>query len=284
MRKKAIFLMMALALASTPAMLAQEAADTTFVFKDIKVNPTTSVKDQNKSGTCWSFSGVSFLEDELLKNGKGEFDLSEMYIARQCYIDKAIHYVRYCGATNFGQGGSILDVPDNWSNGLYYNVKLDELKKIVDDAIEKGYTVLWAADVSEKGFKWYDGVALMPKIDRNKERTGTELAKWVKLKSSEKEEELYDFKGPVEEIEVTQESRQKGFDNYETTDDHGMVVIGKAEDQKGNKYYKVKNSWDTDQVYQGYFYVSEAYFLSKTMSILVNKKAVPSDLLKKMGL
>ena len=84
MRKKAIFLMMALALASTPAMLAQEAADTTFVFKDIKVNPTTSVKDQNKSGTCWSFSGVSFLEDELLKNGKGEFDLSEMYIARQC--------------------------------------------------------------------------------------------------------------------------------------------------------------------------------------------------------
>lgn len=103
--------MMALALASTPAMLAQEAADTTFVFKDIKVNPTTSVKDQNKSGTCWSFSGVSFLEDELLKNGKGEFDLSEMYIARQCYIDKAIHYVRYCGATNFGQGGSILDVP-----------------------------------------------------------------------------------------------------------------------------------------------------------------------------
>lgn len=398
MRKKAIFLMMALALASTPAMLAQEAADTTFVFKDIKVNPTTSVKDQNKSGTCWSFSGVSFLEDELLRNGKGEFDLSEMYIARQCYIDKAIHYVRYCGATNFGQGGSILDVPyvydaygmvpeevyaglnygeekhnhgelaavleaylkeivknpnaklseawlngyigildaylgkapekfmykgkeytprsfadmlglkmddfipvtsfthhpfykpfvlevpDNWSNGLYYNVKLDELKKIVDDAIEKGYTVLWAADVSEKGFKWYDGVALMPKIDRNKERTGTELAKWVKLKSSEKEEELYDFKGPVEEIEVTQESRQKGFDNYETTDDHGMVIIGKAEDQKGNKYYKVKNSWDTDQVYQGYFYVSEAYFLSKTMSILVNKKAVPSDLLKKMGL
>lgn len=112
----------------------------------------------------------------------------------------------------------------------------------------------------------------MPKVDRNKERTGTELAKWVKLKSSEKEEELYDFKGPVEEIEVTQESRQKGFDNYETTDDHGMVIIGKAEDQKGNKYYKVKNSWDTDQVYQGYFYVSEAYFLSKTMSILVNKR------------
>ena len=166
----------------------------------------------------------------------------------------------------------------------HFDVKLDELKKIVDDAIEKGYTVLWAADVSEKGFKWYDGVALMPKVDRNKERTGTELAKWVKLKSSEKEEELYDFKGPVEEIEVTQESRQKGFDNYETTDDHGMVIIGKAEDQKGNKYYKVKNSWDTDQVYQGYFYVSEAYFLSKTMSILVNKKAVPSDLLKKMGL
>ena len=371
--------------------------DTAFVFTDVKVNPTTSVKDQHMSGTCWSFSGLSFLEDELLKNGKGEYDLSEMFVVRQCYIDKAINFVRYYGKTNFGEGGGLLDipyvynkygmvpesaynglqygeekhnhgelaavltaylneivknpneklstawlngyigildaylgkapetfeyngktytpksfaqelgldmndylpvtsfshhdfykpfvleVPDNWDHGLYYNVPMEEMQQIVDNAIEKGYTVLWAADVSEKGFKWYDGVALMPKVDRNKAKEGTELSRWVKLKDSEKEDEMYDFKGPVEEIEVTQESRQQGFDNYETTDDHGMVIVGTAVDQKGNKYYKVKNSWDSEQVYDGYFYISMPYFLAKTMSIMVNKDAVPSEILGKLN-
>lgn len=396
MKRNSLCAVMAL-MATVAGAKEAEQPDTTFVFKDIKVNPTTSVKDQNRSGTCWSFSGVSFLEDELLKDGKGDYDLSEMYVVRQCYIDKAINFVRYYGKTNFGEGGGLLDVPyvykkygmipeevynglqygdekhnhgelaavltaylneivknpnkklsgawlkgyigildaylgtvpehftykgkdytpmsfaeslgldmdeyvpitsfthhpfyepfvlevpDNWDHGLYYNVPMMEMKEIVDNAIDKGYTVLWAADVSEKGFKWYDGVALMPKVDRNKERTGTELAKWVKLKDSEKEDQLYDFKGPVEEITVTPEFRQEGFDNYETTDDHGMVIVGRAVDQKGNNYYKVKNSWDTEQVYKGYFYVSEAYFLAKTMSILVNKEAVPSAVLGKLG-
>lgn len=375
-----------------------KAQDTAFVFTDVKVNPTTSVKDQNKSGTCWSFSGLSFLEDELLKKGKGEYDLSEMYVARQCYIDKAINFVRYYGKTNFGEGGGLLDipyvynkygmmpesaydgleygeekhdhgelaavltaylneivknpnkklstawlkgyigildaylgevpetfeydgktytprsfadelgldmndylpvtsfthhefykpfvleVPDNWDHGLYYNVPMEELLQIVDNAIDKGYTVLWAADVSEKGFKWYDGVALMPKVDRKKSMEGTELDRWVKLKDSEKEDKMYDFKGPVEEITVTQESRQQGFDNYETTDDHGMVIVGKAIDQKGNKYFKVKNSWDSEQVYDGYFYISMPYFLAKTMSIMVNKDGVPAGILQKLDL
>ena len=375
-----------------------KAQDTAFVFTDVKVNPTTSVKDQNKSGTCWSFSGLSFLEDELLKKGKGEYDLSEMYVARQCYIDKAINFVRYYGKTNFGEGGGLLDipyvynkygmmpesaydgleygeekhdhgelaavltaylneivknpnkklstawlkgyigildaylgevpetfeydgktytprsfadelgldmndylpvtsfthhefykpfvleVPDNWDHGLYYNVPMEELLQIVDNAIDKGYTVLWAADVSEKGFKWYDGVALMPKVDRKKSMEGTELDRWVKLKDSEKEDKMYDFKGPVEEITVTQESRQQGFDNYETTDDHGMVIVGKAVDQKGNKYFKVKNSWDSEQDYDGYFYISMPYFLAKTMSIMVNKDGVPAGILQKLDL
>lgn len=396
MNRKLLALSFALA-SSTVGVFAQETTDTTFVFTDIKVNPTTSIKDQNRTGTCWSFSGVSFIENELLKNGKGEYDLSEMYVVRQCYIDKAINFIRYYGKTNFGEGGGLLDVPyvfdkygmlpevaytglnygeekhnhgelaavltsylneivknpnkklstawlngyigildaylgkvpetftydgkqytprsfadmlglnmndlvavssfthhpfykpfvlevpDNWCNGQYYNVPLEEMMEIVDNAIDKGYTVLWAADVSEKGFKWYEGVALLPKVDRNKERTGTELARWVKLRSSEKEDELYDFKGPVEEVEATQDIRQKGFDNYETTDDHGMVIIGKAVDQKGNKYFKVKNSWDTDQVYNGYFYVSETYFKLKTMGIMINKKAIPTSITKKLG-
>ena len=396
MNRKLLALSFALA-SSTVGVFAQETTDTTFVFTDIKVNPTTSIKDQNRTGTCWSFSGVSFIENELLKNGKGEYDLSEMYVVRQCYIDKAINLIRYYGKTNFGEGGGLLDVPyvfdkygmlpevaytglnygeekhnhgelaavltsylneivknpnkklstawlngyigildaylgkvpetftydgkqytprsfadmlglnmndlvavssfthhpfykpfvlevpDNWCNGQYYNVPLEEMMEIVDNAIDKGYTVLWAADVSEKGFKWYEGVALLPKVDRNKERTGTELARWVKLRSSEKEDELYDFKGPVEEVEATQDIRQKGFDNYETTDDHGMVIVGKAVDQKGNKYFKVKNSWDTDQVYNGYFYVSETYFKLKTMGIMINKKAIPTSITKKLG-
>lgn len=398
---KLSLILCAAALSSQVAVSAagkDKAQDTAFVFTDVKVNPTTSVKDQNKSGTCWSFSGLSFLEDELLKKGKGEYDLSEMYVARQCYIDKAINFVRYYGKTNFGEGGGLLDipyvynkygmmpesaydgleygeekhdhgelaavltaylneivknpnkklstawlkgyigildaylgevpetfeydgktytprsfadelgldmndylpvtsfthhefykpfvleVPDNWDHGLYYNVPMEELLHIVDNAIDKGYTVLWAADVSEKGFKWYDGVALMPKVDRKKSMEGTELDRWVKLKDSEKEDKMYDFKGPVEEITVTQESRQQGFDNYETTDDHGMVIVGKAVDQKGNKYFKVKNSWDSEQVYDGYFYISMPYFLAKTMSIMVNKDGVPAGILQKLDL
>ena len=397
MKDKIKVIMMGLALTAV-SVQAQEKADTSFVFTDVKVNPTTSVKDQNKSGTCWSFSGISFVEDELLRKGAKDIDLSEMFIVRQCYIDKAINFVRYYGNANFGEGGGLLDVPyvfnkygmlpeeaytglqygeekhnhgelaailtaylkevvknpnkklstawlkgyvgildaylgkvpetfaykgktytpktfaeslnlnmddylavtsfshhdfykpfvlevpDNWLHGLYHNVPLSDLQQIVDKAIDKGYTVLWAADVSEKGFHWYDGVALMPKVDRNKEMSGTELSKWVKLKDSEKEDQLYDFSGPVEEIEVTQEVRQEGFDNYETTDDHGMVIVGKAVDQKGNRYYKVKNSWDSEQVYGGYFYVSEPFFLAKTMSIMVNKNAVPKECLEKLGL
>ena len=176
----------------------------------------------------------------------------------------------------------VLEIPDNWLNAASYNVPLDEMKAVVDNAIDAGYTVLWAADVSEKGFKWYDGVALLPKIDMAKAKEGTELSRWVKLKDSEKRDAAYDFKSPVEEETVTQESRQRGFDNYETTDDHGMVIVGRAVDQKGNKYYKVKNSWDSDHIYKGFFYVSEPYFLAKTMSILVNKDAVPQTIMSKL--
>ena len=371
-------------------------ADTSFIFTDVKVVPTTSVKDQNKSGTCWSFAASSFFEEELLRMGKGEIDLSEMYVVRHCYLDKGKKYVRYYGQTNFAAGGGLVDVayvwknygivpdsvytgleygeekhvhgeldallsnyvkqivknpnkklssawykgyegivdaylgaepkefeykgvkytpksfaehlglnmddymmftsythhpfyepfileiPDNWLNASYINLPLAEMKEIVDNAIDNGYTVLWAADVSEPGFKWYDGVALMPKKNMDKAKEGTELSRWVKLRDSEKEEKAIEFKGPVEEIEVTQESRQEGFDNYETTDDHGMVIVGKAVDQKGNKYYKVKYSWDSDHIYKGFFYVSEPYFLAKTKGIMVNKAAVPTVTLDKL--
>ena len=142
---------------------------------------------------------------------------------------------------------------------------------------------MWAADVSEKGFKYREGYALMPKGKDVSSLEGTELSRWVTLSDQDRERERYKIEGPCEEIEVTQEMRQDMFDRQETTDDHGMVIVGVAKDQKGNRYYKVKNSWDTNQVYGGFFYVSEPYFLAKTVSILVNKEALPKDIAKKIG-
>ncbi|MDE6428856.1 MAG: C1 family peptidase, partial [Muribaculaceae bacterium] len=179
-----------------------------------------------------------------------------------------------------------LEVCDNWLWADYYNVPLDDFKRIVDEALKAGYTVNWAADVSEKGFKWNDGYAVLPEKKTEADMQGTELSRWVKLSDADKEKEAYQFTSPADlkEVNVTAELRQQMFDNHETTDDHGMVIVGTATDQLGNRYYKVKNSWNTNQVYDGYFYVSEPYFLAKTMSFSVNKNAVPKDIRKKLNL
>lgn len=369
---------------------------TKFIFTDVTTVPTTSVKDQNKSGTCWCFAGTSMFEDEIMRKGGKALDLSEMFTVRHCYLEKAERYVRMYGSCNFSAGGSILDVPyiwakygavpesvysglgygeekhvhaeldavlkayldavvkkgnkrlstswrkgfeaildaylgevpetftvdgrtytpqsyaatlglkgdeyvpftsfshhpfyqpfvlevsDNWTWSPYENVPMEELKAIVDNAIAKGYPVVWAADVSEGGFKWNKGVALMPKAISTDDMDGTELSRWVKLSDSERSNKQYEFEGPVAEITITQDSRQEMFDRQETTDDHGMEIVGTATDQKGNRYYKVKNSWDTNQVYEGFFYVSEPYFLAKTLSILVHKDAVPAAIANKL--
>ncbi|MDE6669555.1 MAG: C1 family peptidase [Muribaculaceae bacterium] len=365
---------------------------TGFTFTDIKVLPTTPVKDQNKSGTCWSFSGTSVLEEEVLRQGGPELDLSEMYCVRNCYIDKAKKYIMTDGKINFAQGGGFADVlysarnygvvpeevyagleygekkhshyemadiltsyldavlrngnktlsdawlkgyiavldsylgevpetftyngktytpqsfakamginpddfinitsythhpfytpfaleiADNWQWSTCQNVPMEELKAIVDNALDNGYTVGWAADVSEGGFKWRQGYAVNPEPKSEEDMDGTELSRWVKLSDSDREKSAFDIKGPVKEKTVTQEMRQKSFENKQTTDDHGMVILGIATDQEGNRYYKVKNSWDTNQIYDGYFYVSEPYFLEKTISVMVNRNAVPKSI------
>ena len=171
---------------------------------------------------------------------------------------------------------------DNWIWAPYWNVPMEEMKAIVDNALDKGYSVAWAADVSEPGFKWKEGFAVLPKEKTEADMEGTELARWVKLSDKERQEEQEKVTGPREEIEVTQELRQQMFDTHETTDDHGMVIVGKAVDQNGTPYYKVKNSWDTNQIYDGYFYVSEPFFLAKTIDIYLNKEAVPADIAKKL--
>lgn len=370
-----------------------------FVFNDVKTVKSTSVKNQNKSGTCWCFSTISFFEDEILRKGGDSLDLSEMFIVRKCYEDKADKYIRMYGEINFAPGGSALDVPyawkhygivpeevykglnygetghqhaelngvlkaildvvkkkpnrphlstawknayngvldaylgnlpetfeykgktytpqsfaaslpidvddyvsvtsfthhpyyepfaievaDNWLWGESQNVPMEEMKAIVDNAVENGYPVAWSADVSEGGFQWRKGVAIMPKGKSAEDLQGSELSRWVKLSDAEKNNEKYNFNGPVEEITVTQEMRQEWFDNQETTDDHGMEIVGYATDQKGNRYYKVRNSWGDNHVYGGYFYVSEPYFLAKTIAVYLHKDAVPKNIAKKIGL
>jgi bleomycin hydrolase len=160
-----------------------------------------------------------------------------------------------------------LEIPDNWSWEKYYNVPIDELIAIMDNAINSNYSILWAADVSEKGFSFNQGTATIPDI--NEKITSSD--EWKKLRAR-----------PTLEKTITQEMRQEQFDNFSTTDDHGMHMTGIAKDQNGKKFYYIKNSWGTDNPYAGYFYASEAYVKLKTMSIMVNKNAIPKEIRSKL--
>ena len=378
-------------------VFAQE-ENTAYQFTVVKQNPITSIKNQGNSGTCWSFSGVAFLESELLKMNKGDHDLSEMYIVRRNYADKADKYVRVGGNLNFAQGGAFADVvetldeygvvpnevyaglnygetihnhgeleaalsgyvkgiadkkssrispvwgvgfnsvldaylgavpkefqykgktytpqslaqslgltsknyvsitsfthhpfyapfaieiPDNWRWAVSYNVPMDEMIQVIDNAINNGYTVAWASDVSEIGFT-RNGIAVIPD-DEAPENIGSDQAHWLGLSKSEKTTRLKAKadQGPVKEKVVTQEMRQAAFDSQETTDDHGMQIFGIVKDQNGTKYYLVKNSWGEAGKYKGIWYASETFVKYKTTNIMVNKAAVPAPLAKKLNL
>lgn len=368
-----------------------------YEFSVVKENPTTSVKNQYRTSTCWSFSSFSFIESELLRLGKGDHDLSDMFIVHKAYADKAVKYVRFQGEFNFGPGGAfhdvfhvmknygivpeeiydgkvigeenhmhgeldavtkaymdavlknknkklspvwlkglngildaylgeiperftyngkeytpmsyahelginyedyveigsythhpfyekfIIEIPDNWMLDELYNVPLDDMMTIIDNSINSGYTIAWGSDVSEKGFSWKNGIAIIPD-ETLTDLSGTEKEKWEKLTKKEKQNALYSFESYVKEKDITQELRQEEFDNYLSTDDHGMLICGIAKDQNGNKYYKVKNSWGTsDHIYEGYFFASEAFVKLKTIDVMVHKDAVPKDIRNKLG-
>ena len=356
-----------------------------YQFTPVKKLGATAVENQNKSGTCWVYSANSFFESEMLRMGKEPVSLSEMYIVRAGYLERAQNYVRRQGAAAFGQGAEthdvlkivrqyglmpqsaysgfpagqdkpvhgemeavlkaivdaviktpdgklsgqwikaytgaldgymgappasfslngkqytpqsyfqstginlddyvaltsythhpyykpfVLEVSDNWSNGLFYNVPIDEFVQIADNAVDKGFSIVWAADVSEKTFSAKEGLAIWPE-KAWEDMSADERTAWAKA--------------PLKEKMVSQEERQRGFDELTTTDDHGMHITGKATDQNGMTYYIVKNSWGTDvnKDMKGYLYVSQPYFRCKTMSMLVHKDAIPDALRKKIGL
>jgi aminopeptidase C len=175
-----------------------------------------------------------------------------------------------------------IEVPDNWRWAYSYNVPLDELMQIIDNSINKGYTVAWASDVSEKGFS-RKGFAVVPDKDA-KEGPGSDQSHWLGLTPAEKENRIKNLTGPVPEKKITQEMRQEGFDDYETTDDHGMLIYGIAQDQNGTKYYMIKNSWGTDNPYKGTWYISVPFVQYKTISIVVNKNVLSKELKDKLGI
>ena len=368
-----------------------------FQFTTVKENPITSIKNQNRSGTCWAFSSLSFFEAELIRMGKGEYDLCEMYLAHKTYEDRAKASVRMHGDVSFSQGGSfydavycmknygmipqdampqpgtlygdtlpnhnelfaiaesyvnaiakgsqkqlspvwfnglnaiydtylgkvpekfthngkeytpksymeslglnmndyisltsythhpfyeqfVIEVQDNWRWGLSYNLPLDEFMETMDYAVKNGYTFAWGSDVSETGFT-RDGIAVCPDAEKDADLTGSDMARWTGMSATDKRREL--TSRPMPEIEVTQEMRQKAYDNWETTDDHGMLIYGIAKDQTGKEYFMVKNSWGESGKYKGIWYASKAFVAYKTMNILIHKNAVPKKIAKKLGL
>jgi aminopeptidase C len=371
-----------------------------FRFTTVDSIAITSVKDQNRSGTCWSYSTIGFLESELLRMGKGVYDLSEMFVVHHTMLDRAEYVVRMYGTAQFAPGGSAydvmyclknyglvpqdampgikysstaadtlpvhteldavaggvvdavvnsglkkltpvwkkalsavydtylgecpdtfvyngkeytpksfaeelgsnaddyvsitsythhpfyttfaLEVPDNWRMDQMYNVPMDEMMAIIDNALSEGYTLAWGADVSETGFT-RKGIGVMPDADHGADLTGSDAAKWLGLSADDKRKEL--TKRPLPEMEITQEMRQKAYDNWETTDDHGMQIFGIAKDQNGKEYYMVKNSWGTARSdYKGIWYVSRAFMAYKTNDVLVHKDALPKDIRKKLGI
>lgn len=371
-------------------------ARTGYTFKVIHENPITPVKNQSSSGTCWSFAGVGMLESELIRTGKGEYDLSEMYIVRRNYEDKAIKYARLHGHLNFSPGGSFADVvetidsfgilpeeayeglgygtathdhgeldkvlkgymdgiigarsvtpvwfdgfsaildtylgkvpetfihegeeytpdtfrehlglkqddyvsltsfthhpfytafpievPDNWRWATSYNLPVEELMEVMEHAIRGGYTIAWASDVSEAGFS-RSGIAIVP--DENApENAGSDQERWLGQSARERDAELRTRVGRemLAEKNITQEMRQEAYDRYETTDDHGMQIYGIAEDQQGNTFYMVKNSWGDTGPYNGLWYASDPFVRYKTMSIVLHKDALPAPISTKLGL
>ena len=400
MKKIVIFALLAVFAASAGAQdKKEEKKDNKPIFTVVKQNPITSIKDQNRSGTCWAYSTLSFLESEILKKSGKTYDLSEMFVANKTYMDRATMAIRMHGDVSFAQGGSAYDpiycwehygmvpetamplpgtlygdslanfneffavltpyveaiakgkqtkltpawktglqgildaylgkcpesftyegktytpksfaaslgldmkdyvsftsythhpfwtafaveVQDNWRWPLSWNVPIDDLCKIIDNAIMNGYTIAWGGDVSEEGFT-RSGLGIAYDLKKARDLTGTDADRWLKMSKVSKKNKLDSLGISAPEIIPTQKMRQEAYDNWETTDDHGMQIYGIAKDQNGREYYMVKNSWGETGDYKGIWYMTKAFIAYKTMDFIVNKNAVPKDIRKKIGI
>lgn len=369
------------------------------VFTTIKENKISSIKDQNRSGTCWDYSTCSFFESEILKKTGKTYDLCESFIASHTYMDRAVQVVRFHGDCQFSQGGSAYDVlyclqnygicpedampapgtlygdslnnfneffsvmspyvnavshsdskklstqwkvglqgildaylgqlpkefkyegksytpqsfaaslgldfndyvtvtsythhpfwtqfavevQDNWRFPLSYNVPIECIEKIIDNAINEGYTVAWGGDVSEDGFT-RKGLAYAIDQKQTQSLAGSDMARWLKMTKVQKTSKLDSLGCLVPEVTPTQEQRQQRYDNWELGDDHGMLIFGIAKDQNGKEYYMVKNSWGETGDYKGIWYMTKNFIVANLMDFMINKNAIPKDIRKKMGL
>lgn len=370
------------------------------VFTIVKQLPITSVKNQNRSGTCWAYSTLSFFEAEILKATGKSYDLAEMFIANKDYLERAELTVRMHGDSQFAQGGSAgdvlliiknhgivpetamalpgtlvgdtlanfneffevmdpyvnavaksksktispqwkkglqgiidsyigatpetfvyegveytpktfaaslgldwndyvsitsythhpfytsfaVEVQDNWRWDHSYNVPLNEMMRIIDNAIDKGYTIAWGGDVSDDGFT-RQGLGILYDLKAGGESlNGSDQAKWLGLKPGERKNILEELGVNAPEAKATQEQRQIDFDNWTLTDDHGMHIYGIAKDQNGREYYMVKNSWGETGDYKGSWYMTKNFIAARTMDFLINKNAIPADIRQKLGI
>ena len=247
------------------------------------------ITNQNKKlSTAWK-KGYEGILDAYLGAEPEKFQYKGKEYTPRTFADEVVglNMDDYVSLTSFTHHpfytSFAIEVPDNWLWGESYNLPLDEFMEVMDKAIDKGYTFAWGADVSEKGFATVNpGVAVVPTTD-TKEMSGAEIAKWEAMPKKQQNPDAFKS-GPAPEKQITQEMRQREFDNYQTTDDHGMQIIGKAKDQNGTPYFIVKNSWNKYNKFGGYFYVSYPFMQLKTMNILIHKNAIPKEIKKKLGL
>jgi bleomycin hydrolase len=246
----------------------------------------TVIENENRTlSTAW-LRGFDGILEAYLGEKPEQFDYQGSSYAAETFRDKkGIVPTDYLEISSFTHHPFytefVMEVPDNWSLGKVYNVPMNEMLQIAYAALDAGYSILWGSDVSEKGFSHRNGLAIIPE-DNIAEMHGSEQAKWEAMTVKERKAQLYAFDTIVQEKVITQEMRQLAFDNYQTQDDHGMHITGYATNQNGDKFFKVKNSWGTENPYEGYFYASESWFLYKTLSIMVHKNAVPKEIKKKL--
>ena len=176
-----------------------------------------------------------------------------------------------------------VEVQDNWRQPGSWNLPIDEMARVIDSAVRSGYTVAWGGDVSDKGFT-RQGLALLYDAEGTPTVAGTDMDRWLGLSKEEKARKVADLGINAAEKTPTQEMRQQEYDNWELTDDHGMLIYGIAKDQNGREYYMVKNSWGEAGDYKGIWYMSKNFIVAKTMDFMVNKNAIPKDIRKKLGI